>query len=244
MNSITRTFAVAALTLRPSLRQPLFILLVSALPLSFFVTFHVIGGASLSRHALYGIIIAFATNAGVISLPQVVVTYRSSRMQEIYIASPVGPGMYALGIGLSRLLFALPPILVILAVLIMRGAMPLQSLPLAFLVILCTAFSGAMIGFALSLVVSNVYVISTVANLLGLVLTVLPPVYYPLALVTPSWRWLPLLTPTANAAELLRISGGVSLSSPGWTLLHWAILLLEAGACGFVVFRRMSWREA
>src|SRR5207302_3881963 len=105
MNAVARTFAIAALTLKPSLRQPLFIILVSLLPFSLFVTFHVIGGAGLGQHALYGIMIVFATNAGVISLPQIAVTYRHSRLQEMYVASPVGPGMYGLGIGLSRLLF-------------------------------------------------------------------------------------------------------------------------------------------
>lgn len=243
MNALRRTFAVAALTLKPSLRQPLFIVLVSVLPLSLLVMFQVIGGAGLGQHALYGMIIVFATNAGVISLPQITVTYRNSHLQEMYVASPVGPGMYALGLGLSRLLFALPPILVILGVLTVRGGMAVSALPLALLVVFCTSFCGVMIGFTLSLVVPNVYMISTVANLTGLVLTVLPPVYYPLAMIPASWRWLAMLAPTVNAAELLRIYGGVSFSSPGMTLLHWTILSVETFACGTIVFRRMKWQE-
>ncbi len=243
MNAVSRTFAVAALTLKPSLRQPLFIILVSVLPLSLFVMFQVIGGAGLGQQALYGIIIVFATNAGVISLPQITVTYRNSRLQEMYVASPVGPGMYALGLGLSRLLFALPPILLILAVLTVRGSMSPGALPQALLVVLSTSFCGVMIGFTLSLVVPNVYMISTVANLTGLVLTVLPPVYYPLAMVPAGWRWLAMLAPTVNAAELLRIYGGASAGSAGAALLHWTVLLLETFACGIIVFRRMRWQE-
>ncbi|HEX9940964.1 MAG TPA: ABC transporter permease [Thermoanaerobaculia bacterium] len=243
MNVLGRTFAVAALTLKPSLRQPLFILLVSVLPLSLFVMFQVIGGAGLGQHALYGIIIVLATNAGVISLPQITVTYRNSRLQEMYVASPVGPGMYALGLGLSRLLFALPAILLIFAVLMVRGGMRPSALLQALLVVLCASFCGVMIGFTLSLLVPNVYMISTVANLTGMILTVLPPVYYPLAMVPPGWRWLAMLAPTANAAELLRISGGASTSSASGVLVHWTILLLETFACGMIVFRQMRWQE-
>ena len=243
MNAVLRTFAVAALTLKPSLRQPLFIILVSVLPLSLFVMFQLIGGSALGQHALYGMIIVFATNAGVISLPQITVIYRNSHLQEMYVASPVGPGLYALGLGLSRLLFALPPILVILGVLTVRGGMAASTLPLALLVVLCTSFCGVMTGFTLSLVVPNVYMISTVANLTGLVLTVLPPVYYPLAMVPAGWRWLAMLAPTVNAAELLRIYGGVSTGSPGMALLHWTVLLAETLVCGTIVFRRMSWQE-
>jgi ABC-2 type transport system permease protein len=220
LNAPLRAWAIAALTLKPNARQPLFIVLISLLPLSFFLVFWLIGGRALSQHALYGIIVVFATNAGVISLPQIAVSYRTSRLQEMYVASPVGPGLYALGIGLSRFFFALPPILLVLG-----------------------AFTGIMAGFAISLLVPDIYLISSVANLLGLLLTVIPPVYYPLALVPAGLRWLPLLTPTANAAQLLRVLGGAAVSSPAMFATHWLILLGEGTACAFVVFRRMSWQE-
>jgi ABC-2 type transport system permease protein len=243
LSAAVRAWAIAALTLKPNARQPLFIVLISLLPLSFFLVFRLIGGRELSQHALYGIIVVFATNAGVISLPQIAVSYRTSRLQEMYVASPVGPGLYALGIGLSRLLFALPPIVLVLGLLVAGGGMRPASLPLAAAVVACTAFTGIMAGFAIALLVPDIYLISSVANMLGLLLTVIPPVYYPLALVPAGLRWLPLLTPTANAAQLLRVLGGAAASSPGLLAAHWAILLGEGAICAFVVFRRMRWQE-
>jgi ABC-2 type transport system permease protein len=243
MKLLLRVYAIAALSLKPSLRQPLYIVLVSLLPFSFVLTFWLIGGASLSQHALYGLLVAFATNPGIISLPQIAVSYKISRLQEMYVASPVGPGLYAFGLGLSRLLFATPPVLAIFGVLALRGGMSLRMLPLAAAVVVCVALTAVLAGFTLSLTVPNLPLVSIVGNMLGLLLTVVPPVYYPLTMVPSGFRWLPLLTPTANAAQLLRIFGGSAHSSSGMTLLHWAILLTEGLLLAGVVLRRMRWQE-
>jgi len=61
--------------------------------------------------------------------------------------------------------------------------------------------------------------------------------------VPPGWRWVAMLAPTTNAAELLRMAGGASSGPVGTVLLHWTILLLETIVCGIIVFRKMNWRE-
>lgn len=243
MKTLRSALAVSMLFLKPTLRQPLFLLLISTLPLSFLVIFRVLGGAQLSYHALYGMLVVFSVNAGVVSLPQLTLTYRSLRLQDMYCASPVGPGVYALGLGLSRFLFSLPPLTLVTAVLVARGQMAPAAVPAVAGVLLLTSFVGVMTGFLLSTLVANVYLISAAANLTGLLLVVLPPVYYPLEMVPAGWRWPALLLPTTNAAALLRISGGISHGDAAQWLLHAAILLAYALASGAFVFRRMRWQE-
>lgn len=243
MTAVTRTLAVALLFLKPRLRQPLFIVLVTTLPLSFAVIFWIIGGEELSHHAMYGMLVVFSVNAGLVALPQSVVTYRMLGLEEMYSASPVGPSIYALGQGLSPLLFAALPLSVVTTFLVSSSALAPAAIPAVAAVLLVISFIAIMAGFAMSLLVSNMFAISTAANLMGLLLTVLPPVYYPLEMVPEGWRWLPLLLPTTNAAALLRIAGGMSTATAAAVALHWAVLAAYALGLGFLVFWKVRWQD-
>ncbi|HEU0077125.1 MAG TPA: ABC transporter permease [Longimicrobiaceae bacterium] len=243
MRALSSTFAVALLFLKPRLRQPLLFVLITIIPLSFVVTFWVIGGERLSHHALYGMLVVFAVNPGLVALPQSAVTYRTLGLQEMYSSSPVGPTVYAIGQGLSPVLFAALPLSAVVAILVSWSALEPRAIPGVTAVLLATSFIGIMVGFALSLQVTNLYAISTAANLAGMLLTVLPPVYYPLEMVSAGWRWLPLLLPTTNAAALLRITGGISEGTTSALVLHSAILGAYALGCGALVFWKIRWRE-
>jgi ABC-2 type transport system permease protein len=243
MKSLSRLLAVTSMFLRPSIRTPILTVLVSMLPISFIIIFRLIGGSQLSRHALYGTLIVFATNVGIISMPQIAVAYQTSRLRDMFVASPVGPLMYAGGMGLSRLAWAAPGLLIIIGFLTMTGGMPPGQVPAVVLVVLFTWFMGITIGFFVSTVLPSARMIGVVSNLMGMLFSVLPPVYYPLDMIPADWRWLPLLVPTADAAQLVRVAGGIATSTPAMIAVHWAILAVYAVACGLLTLRKARWRE-
>lgn len=243
MKAAEQIWAIAMMALRPTIRNPLLTILVSTLPASIVVMFHLIGGSELGRHALFGTLVVFATNVCVVSMPQVIVSYQARRLQDMFVASPVTPVMYATGLGLSRLLWVAPGLVVVMAVLLWTGGLLVRQLPQAVMVILVTWFVGALIGFMAATVFSSPYKITTAANLLGMLMSVVPPVYYPLALVPPAWRWLPMLLPTTNAAELLRIAGGLSTATLATTAVHWLLLLGSGALCLAVALKKTSWTD-
>jgi ABC-type multidrug transport system permease subunit len=131
----------------------------------------------------------------------------------------------------------------VLFVLTFNGAMPVSGLPAVLVVIAATWFTGVVIGFALSGAVSDIFVIGQVANIAGLVFTVIPPVYYPLAMLPVPWQWVAMIVPTTNAAQLIRLAGGVAETTPVMVALHWTILFLWVAAAGFTVVRTSRWQE-
>lgn len=243
MKAFGQSMAIGKMLLRPALREPFSLVLVSLLPLSFILIFYLVGGRSLSDQALLGTLVVFASNVGVVQLPQICVTHRYWGLQDMFVASPVGPLAYASGIGLSRLIYVAPALALLLVVMVSKGAIPLSALPSVLLVLLACWLMGIFLGFALTALVPNVYKISMFANAAGLLLSVLPPVYYPLDLVTESMRWLPLLVPTTHAAQLLRLSCHMAESTATMQALHWLYLWGIILACGLLVARKLSWQE-
>jgi ABC-2 type transport system permease protein len=243
MSTLTRLSATTLMFLRPALRQPVITLVVSMLPISFIVIFRLIGGSELSRHALFGSLIVFATNVGIVSMPQLAVSYRERSLQDMFVASPVSPLLYAAGMGLSRLAWVAPGLVILTAMLVATGGLSARELPGVVLVVLVTWFTGTMIGFTLATAVESPYMVGVIANLLGMLFTVLPPVYYPLKYVPGAWQWLPMVLPTTNAAQLVRIAGGVAESTPLMMAVHWTILLGFALVCTVVTVRKAQWRR-
>jgi ABC-2 type transport system permease protein len=242
-SATTRLSAMTLMFLRPALRQPVLTLLVSTLPISFIVVFRIIGGAELSRHALFGALVVFSTNVGIVSMPQLAVSFRERSLQDMFVSSPVSPLLYAGGMGLSRLAWVAPGLAILMAVLVATGGLPAAALPGVVAVVLVTWFMGTMIGFTVATVAETPQMVSIFANLLGMLFTVLPPVYYPLELIPAGWRWLPMVMPTTHAAQLVRVAGGLSESTGPMLALHWTVLLAFTAGCAVFTVKRAQWRR-
>jgi ABC-2 type transport system permease protein len=111
------------------------------------------------------------------------------------------------------------------------------------LVVLVTWFTGTMIGFTVAAALESPQMVGVIANLLGMLFSVLPPVYYPLDLVPSAWQWLPMIIPTTHAAQLVRVAAGLSETTPLMLAIHWTVLLGFAAACAVVTVRRAQWRR-
>lgn len=240
---VVRLSAMTLMFLRPALRQPILTLLVSMLPISFIVIFRIIGGAELSRHALFGSLVVFATNVGIVSMPQVAVSFRERSLQDMFVSSPVSPLLYAGGMGLSRLAWVAPGLAIILAVLVGTGGLPASALPGVIAAVLMTWFMGTMIGFTIAASASTPQMVGIIANMFGMLFSVLPPVYYPLALVPEKWQWLPMLLPTTHAAQLVRVAGGLAETTPLMLALHWSVLVAFTVGCAVYTVTRAHWRR-
>jgi len=245
MKKAARIFALAEMLVLPQLRSPATYAMVLAFPLLFLYMFWIFGGLRLAQHALFGNVVAIALNSGIISLPQVIANYKVRRLQDIYVASPVTAFDYIMGHGISRLLFALPGCGVMLAVLLLFHFMPLRALPATLLVLLITWATGCAIGFMIASYMDNPVSISAIANLVGLVMVLLPPVSYPMEMLQSRWKWLALAAPSTNAAQLVKVFSGVSqLGAPQQCLAYWAVLIFYCVLFFWIALHKSRWRES
>lgn len=238
---------ISSLTLlmsRGSLRQPLVYVAMAASPASYFLVLSLLGGVRLGRHALLGALVAFAVNAGIVSLPQLALFYRARRLQDVFVASPVSPLTYALGMAISRLVYVAPPLLVVYVLLATVSGLSLWHLVAVIPLTLLAWLTGSLLGFATAARWENPMTIATASNMLGVLLVMLPPVYYPLELLPPAVRWVALAIPTANVAELLRVVVGLVTTTPMQLGVQIALLLMCLLLCLWMTALGSRWRES
>lgn len=234
---------IAVLTSRGNVRQPMVYLTLAAMPASYFLVFSMLAGKSMGVHAFLGAALAFAVTGGVVSLPQTVVLYRMRRLHDMIVASPIRPLTYVAGLAVSRLLYVAPPLSVSLVAFgLFGGVSPWRVLALVPIVAGAWAFSCAL-GFALSRRWDNPAYISAVANMVGYLLVLLPPVYYPLWII-PRGLWLPVsLIPTAAMADLMRWVAGLA-EPPVWlAAVQVSSIVAALVACLWYACRDTRWRE-
>lgn len=235
---VRQMLAVAALLTRGSLRQPLVYVSIVSIPLSYFLLMTLLEGVKLGLHALLGAAVAFGFNAGVVSLPQIVLMYRFRRLQEMMLAGPVSPLIYLVGVAVSRLFFMAPGLLALILVLAWIGGMALHQLLVIMLLMLLSWFIGSLLGFVLASMWENPVTVSSAANMAGLLMILLPPVYYPADLLPASLRWLVTIIPTANIAQLMRMVAGLSSVDPAQGAVYVGVLGLVAALALWFVSRK------
>jgi len=233
-----QALAIASLLTRGTLRQPLVYISIMTIPLSYFLLMTLLEGRKMGLHALLGAAVAFGFNSGVVSLPQVVLMYRYRRLQEMLLAGPVSPMTYLVGVALSRLFGAAPNLLALLLILVWIGGVAPEGLLAVLFLMLLSWFIGSLLGFVLASLWENPVTVSSAANMLGILLVLLPPVYYPAELLPASLRWPAMVIPTANMAQLMRQAVGLSAVQPGHLVLQVGLLGLVAALAVWFVSRR------
>jgi ABC-2 type transport system permease protein len=227
---LRRVLGVAALASRWIIRQPTWLLQDLLTLIAFLVILYAWGGAEASKTIIIAWFVSSAWSLGVNAVGQEVGWARVNRTIDIYIASPVTPREYLLGLLLAQLLF-LPAELVEITVL----ALALHATRLVLPALAATALllpAGLFTGLAIAMAVRKPTNISALTNPVSMLGILLPPVFYPATVLPESLRPLTLLVPTSAAAELARaLAGYFNVYTPGLplaALLLWNALAVTA----------------
>ncbi len=237
---VLQVLGVTFMMVRPIIRNPIWHVVISIIPLSYVLIFGILGGVNLAKYAIVGALIALSMNSGIVSLPQVVVYLKNIKLQEMFVASPVDPYTYCLGIALSRLFYVMPELLLFLLLGASLNVITLSEIPIIVSLVLCSWIIGCTIGYTVSTYVDKIMYISAVSNLLGLLLMLLPPVYYPAEFLPQQFRFVVYLVPSATVAQLLRLYLGIS--SWGNKGVLWGLILLQAAIFSLSAAVKSRWR--
>ncbi len=149
------------------------------------------------------------------------------KANDLYLAGPLTPEAYFLGMAAGVLLVYLPPVVVValLAELVVHFSVAEGLL----LVAVCSAvwLSAASIGYVFSTQFRDNRAIWSYSSLFFNVFGVLPPVFYPNGLFPSALQPVVLLTPPSAAAGLMQQAMGVASLSAGEVTLASAGLVAE-----------------
>jgi ABC-2 type transport system permease protein len=233
---------IGGLMSRASLRQPIIYVTLTAIPASYVLMMFLVSGRTLGRTAILGSVVAAGTNAGIISLPQVLLGYRTRRLQDMYTASPVTPHAYLLGAALSRLVYVAPVIVVSLGAFIVVSGF--QPTVLAGLVVLVATswITGSVLGFLVTARLPDPASVAAASNMLGVLLVLVPPIYYPVDLLGPRVAYAALLVPTADVAVIARALTGLAPEHSPYLVPALAMLTAWVVLGGTYGWRHLRWQ--
>ncbi|MEM3404405.1 MAG: ABC transporter permease [Nitrososphaeria archaeon] len=211
-------------------------------PFTILFLFYVVAGEGALITALIGSYIMLFVNAGVGVIGDAVWNKHELKFQDILVASPVTVFDYIAGIALAEIFFTLPGIVVLLIPLILyQGSFywlfTLVAVPtITWLIV-------SAISFYFSTYVPNARNGWQVGVLLNLLLTILPPVFYPIEKIPDAIRPIAYLVPTTHSALLLKNSAGIIQLGTIDILFSWSYLLIALVTLTLLTINKAQWRE-
>jgi len=227
----------------PIRTTPLYIVNTLASPLAFLFMIFIVSRGSYLLYGITGGMVLTTMTVGT-SLQSDLTHYRHDlKFQDVVVASPVEAPTYVIGMALSELVYSLPSLAVFVALFVAWGHPTVTNLAvLATVCILVWAFASAF-AFTLATYFQDVRETFLFSPMISLVVTVLPPVYYPLSAL-PAWaQTAARLSPTTYAAGLVQGACGLAPLSISGAALDWGVLIAFTGALFLIAGFKARWKE-
>ncbi|MCI4353126.1 MAG: ABC transporter permease [Thermoplasmata archaeon] len=233
----------------PMRTQPLYLVNTIVSPLAFLFFVSIASHGALFASGITGGLILTILSTGT-GIQADLVHYKADlKFQDVVVASPVEAPIYVAGMAFSEFVYSIPG----LAVFLLLGIGGLEytvggSLTLVGTLVLVWAFASAL-GFTIATYFVDIRETFVFAPILSLILTTLPPVYYPISYIPARFQWIAYLSPTTYAADLLHRGlcavGTSCWVPPSWTaeLRDWGVLIALTAALFFLAATKARWRE-
>lgn len=208
-------------------------------PLALLFLVYVISGGTLVKYALVGGFIAIVASVALQSSGDAAFFRLQLRIQDLYVASGVSPSDYMIGLTLSYLMFSLPGIALYVVLGLFYNLFTLYSVLMLVLVLCLLVIATSSISFMISSTVRHIRNIWGIAGILSILMTILPPTYYPYHAIPQVYLYILSFTPVTPAAVVAQYSFGLSPPMP----IEFVILVLET-IIYFAFARYLTrWRE-
>ncbi len=239
--SLTMAWINGVVVLR---RAPLWVVSYLLMPLALLLFFRIHGDVAMTRLALIGGIVMVATSNGISILGDAAWFRIYVKYQDLLVATPLRPVSYVMGLSLSMLVFASPGLALFVALASLAGLMTLEF---ALALVACTIavwISSSMIGFTTSTLFKSLRHVWPMASILSMVLSLLPPIYYPATVLPRGLQWIGALIPTGAAAMILHHVAGLVEVEPVALAASIASLIVYATTLLLFSSFKVGWREA
>jgi ABC-2 type transport system permease protein len=223
-------------------RNPTSLVFTAISPFSLLFVLYVISDGEWTDFAIAGSLVMALVGYG-LALGQDISFYKTEyKVQDVFVASPVSPLTYMMGLALSELLFGLPA-LIALASLVMFNGGSVLSIPLLVATILLIWGSMSAMGFFLSSHMLHMRNATQIISFVNVILTILPPVFYPITSMPDALRPLAYAMPTTHASLMLQYIMG--RDTPAEWSLGFGFAVQIAYLIGFVALPKTQaiWRE-
>jgi ABC-2 type transport system permease protein len=221
------------------------IMLVNTLlaPLSILVVITFVSRGALIGFGIEGALIMTSVSAGVGLQGDLSHLKNDLKLQDMVVTSPTNSAVYVAGMGISEIVFALPVMafLVVLAAIYIHPT-AMQALTIAAVMAIMFAFSIAL-GFLLSTLTTDVMQSWGFSGIVSVLLSTIPPVYYPITYIPLPFRYIAYISPTTYAAEIAQSAMNYISITPLNLAVDWAVVIAVCIALLAIGYKKARWRE-
>ena len=224
-------------------RNPVSLVFTAISPFSLLFVLYVVSGGTYTEFALAGSLVMALVGYG-LALGQDISFYKTEyKIQDIFVASPVSPLTYMMGLALSELLFGLPALAVLASMVFYFGA-PITSIPFLTATILLIWGAMSAMGFFLSSHMLHMRNATQIISFVNVILAVLPPVFYRVEMVPEMLQPLVYALPTTHASLMFQYIMGEPTPAAWSPAFGFAVQL--AYLVGFIALAKTKalWRES
>jgi ABC-2 type transport system permease protein len=222
-------------------RNPMSLVFTAISPFSLLFVLFVVSGGQYTYFAVAGSLVMALVGYG-LALGQDISFYKTEyKVQDVFVASPVSPLTYMIGLALSELLFGLPALIVLAILVVYFGSV--FSIPLLVATILLIWGAMSALGFFLSSHMLHMRNATQVISFVNVILAVLPPVFYSVDMMPDVLRPLAYAVPTTHASLMLQDIMGIS--TPADWSLEFGFAIQIAYLLAFITLAKTKalWRE-
>jgi ABC-2 type transport system permease protein len=206
------------------IRSPGFIVFSSTTPFTVLFFLFVVGGQKYLPYGLIGASISILVGAGLFLGADATYNRLQFKFQDFCVASPLQAVDYMVGLSLGELTFVTPSLAVLIVFFGYLGLIT-WSFPLVIVVMLLAWVLSSALGFFLSTFILRSRSAFSVTSLVSTVLTVVPPVFYPIDVIPSNFRFLAYFVPTTHLSILMQEAFGLQSYSSSQIALSWIVLL-------------------
>ena len=212
-------------------------------PISILVVITLVSHGALVGLGIEGALIMTAVMSGVSIQGDLSHLKNDLKLQDMVVTSPTSSMMYVAGMGISEIVFSIPVLvlLVILASIYLHPTL-IQSIIIIAVMAIMFMFS-VLLGFFLSTLTTDIMQSWGFSGIITVLLSTIPPVYYPLNYIPMPFRYIAYISPTTYAAQIAQAAMGYVNISMGSLAIDWVVIISVCIALFFIGYKKARWRE-
>lgn len=195
-------------------RGPTYAIANLAIPLALLFLIGLITNGKLIPYAVAGGMIVIVSENTLIGVGDNAFKRLELRLQDLLVATPIGPIDYLLGTALGYFIFTMPGILLYLVLGVYFQIFTLATFLVTFVLVALLSIMIMSFAFWLSTLIQHMRNVWGFVSILSVLFTVLPPVFYPYTIL-PTWLLgIFMVSPATPAAMIVQGITGLAPFNP------------------------------
>lgn len=183
-------------------RGPSYVIASLSSPLTLLFLIYIISHGELIRYAVVGGFLGLVASVSFASVADAAFLRIQLRIQDLFVATSISPTDYILGLTLSYIIFSMPGIILYAIIGAIIHIFTLDSIIAMILLLVVLTISTAGLSMTIGGAVKHIRNVWGISAIMSVVLTVLPPTFYPYTYLPKYIIYILSISPTTSAAVL------------------------------------------